>query len=61
MPDIKPRVRPLAAGEDRRIHADTHLSKDRCQNGGNGSLDNEYKRKPQTWKCLGFSSCSEIL
>jgi hypothetical protein len=43
MPDIKPRVRPMVAGEDRWIHADTHLSRDRCQNGSNGILDISMK------------------
>jgi len=46
MPDIKPKVRPLAAGEDRCIHADTHLSRDRCQNGSNGILDHKDECKP---------------
>ena len=30
--DIRPKVSPNQAGEDRRYHAGTHLSNDRCQN-----------------------------
>jgi len=32
MSDIGPMVSPSVAGEDRCMYADTHLSRDRCQN-----------------------------
>lgn len=37
--DIKPIMSPIAAGEDRNCFEDTHLSRDRCQNRGDGILD----------------------